>query len=419
MACNCNEEGKVINIGLGCCVPVVANADAYYTKSEIDEKLDDIIISGGGITSGEVQTMIDSSIEDKADKSEIPTVPKNVSAFVNDVPYLTEHQSLTDYATKQWVEDKHYITGVDLSDYALKSEIPDISGLASETYVSNYTYDKATIDEKVAQGGTFDPTQYYNKTQTNQLLSEKADTATTYSKVEVDNLLGNKANKSDLNNYYNKSQTDVLLAEKLDATAYTPTDLSNYYTKQETDSQINSSTANMATKTWVQNQNYITGVDLSNYALKEEIPDISGYATETWVQNQGYLTEHQDLSSYALKSEIPDISGYATEQWVQSQGYLTQHQDLSDYALKSEIPDISGKQDISGMTAYTQTTAFTAHTASTTVHVTQTEKNTWNSKVDSSTLNNYMLKSQIWCGTASEYEAITTKDPNIIYLIHS
>ena len=98
---------------------------------------------------------------------------------------------------------------------------------------------------------------------------------------------------------------------------------------------------------------------------------------------------------------------------------MTEHQDLSSYALKSEIPDISGKQDISGMTAYTQTTAFTAHTANTTVHVTQTEKNTWNNKVDSSTLNNYMLKSQIWCGTASEYEAITTKDPDIIYLIHS
>ena len=408
MACNCNEEGNKYNINFGCCVPIVANADAYYTKSEIDEKIDGIVISGGGITSDEVQTMIDSSIADKADKSEIPTVPNNVSAFVNDVPYLTEHQSLTDYATKQWVEDKHYITGVDLSDYALKeeipdisgyateqwvndqgflkthqslegyatenwvqsqgyltqhqdlsdyalkSEIPDISGLASETYVSNYTYDKATIDEKVAEGGTFDPTQYYNKTQTNQLLSEKADTATTYSKVEVDNLLVNKANKSDLNNYYNKTQTDVLLGEKLDASAYTPTDLTNYYTKSETNSQIDSSTADMATK--------------------------------TWVQNQGYLTEHQDLSSYALKSEIPDVSG---------------------------------KQDISGMTAYTETTAFTTHTANTTVHVTQTEKNTWNNKVDSSTLNNYMLKSQIWCGTASEYNAITTKDPNIIYLIHS
>ena len=71
----CNCEGNKYNINFGCCVPIVANADAYYTKSEIDEKIDEIVISGGGITSGEVQTMIDESIADKADKSEIPTVP--------------------------------------------------------------------------------------------------------------------------------------------------------------------------------------------------------------------------------------------------------------------------------------------------------------------------------------------------------
>lgn len=41
--CNCNEEGKIINIGMGCCVPVVANADSYYTKSEIDEMLKNIM----------------------------------------------------------------------------------------------------------------------------------------------------------------------------------------------------------------------------------------------------------------------------------------------------------------------------------------------------------------------------------------
>lgn len=322
MACNCNEEGKTINIGMGCCVPVVANADAYYTKSEIDEKLDEIVISGGGITSGEVQTMIDESIADKADKSEIPTVPTKVSSFENDVPYLTQHQSLNGYATEQWVLDKHYISGVDLSDYATKE------------YVNGFTYDKETIDEKVAGGGTFDPTQYYNKTQTNELLDNK-----------------------------------------LDASAYTPCDLSNYYTKSETNNQISSSTNDMATM--------------------------------TWVGQQGYLTEHQSLS------------GYATEQWVQNQGYLTEHQDLSNYALKSEIPDISGKQDISGMTAYTKITAFTAHTADTNVHVTQTEKNTWNNKVSQTTLNNYLLKSKIWCGTQQQFDAITTKDSETLYLIHS
>ena len=34
--------------------------------------------------------------------------------------------SLAGYATEQWVLDKHYVTGVDLSDYALKSELPTV-----------------------------------------------------------------------------------------------------------------------------------------------------------------------------------------------------------------------------------------------------------------------------------------------------
>lgn len=34
--------------------------------------------------------------------------------------------ALNGYATEQWVLDKHYISGVDLSDYALKSEIPTV-----------------------------------------------------------------------------------------------------------------------------------------------------------------------------------------------------------------------------------------------------------------------------------------------------
>ena len=36
--------------------------------------------------------------------------------------------------------------------------------------------------------------------------------------------------------------------------------------------------------------------DLSNYALKSEIPSIDGLASESWVEGKGYLTEHQDIS---------------------------------------------------------------------------------------------------------------------------
>ena len=177
MACNCNEQGKVINIGMGCCVPVVANADAYYTKSEIDEKLEDIVSSGCCITPEEVDEKISAATDGYAteqwvlDQNYITGVDLSNYALKEEIP------SLDGYATEQWVEDKHYLTQhQDLSDYALKSEIPDISGLASETYVNNYTYDKATIDQKIGEGGIFDPTQYYT-------------TAQTYNKTEVDNLI--------------------------------------------------------------------------------------------------------------------------------------------------------------------------------------------------------------------------------------
>lgn len=97
-------------------------------------------------------------------------------------------------------------------------------------------------------------------------------------------------------------------------------------------------------------------VDLSNYALKSELPSLNGYATEsyvsseigkisipsldgyatqTWVENQDYLTQHQDISEKADKSEL---ASYVSKTELSSCGYLTTHQDLSNYALKSELP---------------------------------------------------------------------------------
>ena len=322
MACNCNEEGKVINIGMGCCQPIVANADNYYTKSEIDEKLDEIVISGGGITSGEVQTMIDESIADKADKSEIPTVPTKISSFENDVPYLTQHQSLSGYATEQWVLDKHYISGVDLSDYATKE------------YVSGFTYDKATIDEKVAGGGTFDPTQYYNKTQTNELLDNK-----------------------------------------LDASAYTPCDLSNYYTKSETNNQISSSTNDMATM--------------------------------TWVGQQGYLTEHQSLSAYSTTQEVANMINQSVSGKQDSLSAGTGI-NITNNEISTKIGSgLRYAQD--GTLEVNSTNAIAS--GNTQVPLSYVVHNYIN--------NNCMLKSKIWCGTQQQYDAITTKDSETLYLIHS
>ena len=68
----------------------------------------------------------------------------------------------------------------------------------TQAYVTGYTYDKATIDQKISQSGTFDPTQYYDtahtysKTEVNTLLDGKANASTTYTKTEVDSALAGK-----------------------------------------------------------------------------------------------------------------------------------------------------------------------------------------------------------------------------------
>lgn len=106
------------------------------------------------------------------------------------------------------------------------------------------------------------------------------------------------------------------------------------------------------------------------------------------------------LNEKADKSEIPTVPTNVSA-FNNDVGYVT-----SGYVNSA----VSGKVD---------TTAFTAHTADSTVHVSQSEKNTWNNKVDSSTLNNYLLKSKIWCGTQWAFDSLTEIDNETLYLIHS
>lgn len=125
---------------------------------EIPSKTSDLVNDSGFLTEHQ-------SLADYAKKSEIP----DVSGFLTSIPdeyvteteldakgYLTEHQSLAEYAKKSDIPDvSGYVTDTELNtaissaeervdfklgSYALKTEIPSVDGLASTQYV----------DEKVA-----------------------------------------------------------------------------------------------------------------------------------------------------------------------------------------------------------------------------------------------------------------------------
>lgn len=138
----------------------------YYTKTEVDEKVSNVNVDlTGYATETYVQEQIDAIPEpDLSDYALKTDIPKNVSDFTNDARYIT---SIPDeYVTEAELESKGYLTEhQDLSAYALKTEIPSIEGLATETYV----------DEAVAAVDVSDQ------------LVDYAKSADVYTKTEVDN----------------------------------------------------------------------------------------------------------------------------------------------------------------------------------------------------------------------------------------
>lgn len=131
MGCNC-KDGNIYQIGFGCCRPSIMPADDFYTKPQIDQMFDEIesaITSGCCITPEEVDEKIASA------KTEIEA----------------EIPSLSGYATEQWVLDKHYISGVDLSDYVTFEIMADYVGdVYTKTEVNNLFVTKATFNTYIA-----------------------------------------------------------------------------------------------------------------------------------------------------------------------------------------------------------------------------------------------------------------------------
>lgn len=260
---------------------------------------------------------------DLTNKPTIPTVPTSNTAFTNDAGYITS-SALDGYATEDYVTASTS-TKLDVSTFEtysgnVETELDGkqpIGDYVTNSQMSAFTYDKQTIDEKISEGGIFDPTQYYT-------------TAQTYSKTEANNLLD----------------------EKLDATAYTPTDLSNYDTKSEVNTKIEQATSGKVdTSTF----NTYSGNVASALDGKVDDAEIADMATKTWVGNQGYLTEHQDISGKLDVSAFTAYSG-AVDTTINSK------------ASQASVDALNG--------------VVTAHTANTEIHVTSAEKNAWNAKSD-------------------------------------
>lgn len=96
---------------------------------------------------------VESALSLKANKSELPVVPTNVSAFTNDSGYLTEHQSLEGLATKDELNEE--IVRAENAEGALSR---DLSLKADKDEVDTALAAKLTKSELIKQDGSL-----YNK----------------------------------------------------------------------------------------------------------------------------------------------------------------------------------------------------------------------------------------------------------------
>ena len=220
--------------------------DAQYTnKTYVDNAVASVDVSA--------------QLTEYAKKTELPT---KVSQLQNDAGYLTEHQSLTGYATETYVDNK--VAEIDLTGYATKQEvtavenkIPSLTGYATETYV----------DGKIAEIPATDLSNYYNKTETDSAISTAIAGITIPTKV------------SELEN---------------DSNFVTETAL-------ETKGYLTAVPAEYVTETELDNKGYLTAIPAE-------------YVTETELNNKGYVTA-DDVStavSNARDNFYIDASGFTT-----------------------------------------------------------------------------------------------------------
>ena len=160
---------------------------------------------------------------------------------------------------------------------------PLAGGLTSETQI----YDLYQQVEEITQQVIGD--DYYDKTEVDDLLDDKADKSDTYTKSQVDDALNLKADKSTT---YTKTQVDNLLNDKADK--------ATTYTKMQVDSALalKANSADLAT--------VATTGDYDDLTNKPTIP--AAQVQSDWDQSDNtkvdYIKNKPDLSVYATSDDL-------------------------------------------------------------------------------------------------------------------
>ena len=253
---------------------------------------------------------------------------------------------------------------VDRLDVVTKTELQEVlknvGGIATEGLLTEVKAEETYAKKSEA----VDNTNFELVKNRVLALELKTDKDTVYDDSELKGRISVLEAREDNNTIYD----DTNVRERLTALESKPNiDVNNLVTKDELASKNylteHQDTSNFALKSEIPQQYNDTevkerlttlenkaSVDLSNYATKEELRNISGsqpnidnLVTKEELENKHYIS---DVSNLATKEELQEVrnsqptvdtSHLVTRDELESKGYLTTHQDLSEYAKKSEL----------------------------------------------------------------------------------
>lgn len=334
-----------------------AAEETYVKKTDLPAPYNDSALVER-VTNLENKTDRDTVYDDTSVKERLTTLenkpPVDLSNYATkqELANVSGSQPTVDTSnlvTRQELEDKHYATEQSLNNYALKSEIPtpyNDSELVQkigqlEARVDKDTvYDDTSLKERVTaleskaiEGGAYDDTHLRERLDT---LEAKQDKDTVYNDEEV------KRRLTELENRPAVDTSHFITDETLESKGFLTThqDISNFATKEELSKAV--------TKEELEEKHYVTNEQISStYATKSEIPQ--PYSDTELVKRITVLENRQDNDAVYDDAELKrrvtaleekpsvDTSNFVTTAVLESKGYLTTHQDISNLVTKQEL----------------------------------------------------------------------------------
>nr|DAS30950.1 MAG TPA: hypothetical protein [Caudoviricetes sp.] len=255
-----------------------------------------------------------SMIVDRVDVLTKEDFDKAIKEIEKGSHFLTENQANEKYALKGDIPNvSNFVSSDHLSDYALKTEIPN-----SETVV------RKAVEEVEKKGYLTEHqslTNYVTETQLNEkgYLTKHQDISNLATKKSVE-AVENKVTQLE-NRPVTSSYDDSEIKREIKELKDRPT-------------TANIDTSNFVTNTQLENKHYLT-----------EHQPLTDYVTKNELRNKNYLTEHQDISKLATKEQLDELRN--NQPTVDTSDLVTKEQlrkaflddeEHEKYAKKTELP---------------------------------------------------------------------------------